>query len=646
MTDQQTPVLERPVQSQTPPAAPAGPRKKKRGSRVKLVVGLLIAAAVIGAVAFALWYFVFREDDARGKPMVEPVQLGSIQVNVEGSGTTKAKDSATITPNSGTVLELFVKEGDQVTAGQQLYRMDDTAAREEQTAAQEAVDNCHKELQAVYDKIAELTIKAPHPGNLREVADLKVGDTVNEGDTIAKLVNDTKLRMSLYYSYAYENSIHVGQTAQISIPSIMGSRTGTVEKINKVRFVSPEGATHFEVVFVLDNPGTLTEGMEASAGLTAADGTPIYPYENGKLEFYETTEIKAKASGPVESVNLLNYRDVKAGQTLVQLGAKNTDEEIASKENALKDAEEKLKTATEELAKYNAVAPIDGTVLSCTLMEGQEVSSGQGITIADTSVMTIEIQVDEMNVQYIKPGMMVNIDQYGTPYMGIVESVSLTATGENGVATFPAVVKVDNPDGSLMSGMYVNYSFVASQSDNCLTVPVQAVKYVSFSNVQLPDNLDADPNAGGGFSEGGMVDGSDPETGLPEDGFTEDGFVEDGMTDGVEALPQRYSGGVFGRKLGAIVVPMPDGGMIDSSMGGSMGGSMEEETRTIVWVKSDEPPVNAILEPDPAWEGPEGFWAVPVEVGLNDSARVEIKRGLTEGQEVFVGYETPEQTMY
>lgn len=441
MTDQQMPVLEKPVQTQTPPA---GPRKKKRGSKVRMIVGLLIAAAVIAAGAFALWYFVFRESDAKGNAIVEPVQLGSIQVNVEGSGTTKAKDSATITPSSGTVLELFVKEGDQVTAGQQLYRMDDTAAREAQAAAQQVVDNCNKELQAVYEKIAELNIKAPHPGNLREVANLKVGDTVNEGDTIAKLVNDTKLRMSLYYSYAYVDSIHVGQTAQISIPAIMGSRTGKVEKINKVRFVSPEGATHFEVVFVLDNPDTLTEGMEASANLTTADGTPIYPYQNGKLQFYETTEIKAKAGGPVESVNLLNYGDVKAGQTLVQLGAKDTDEEIASKENALKDAEEKLKAATEELAKYNAVAPIDGTVLSCSLVEGQEVSSGQGITIADTSVMTIEIQVDERNVQYIKPGMMVNIDQYGTPYVGVVESVSLTATGENGVATFPAVVKVEN----------------------------------------------------------------------------------------------------------------------------------------------------------------------------------------------------------
>ena len=626
MTDQQMPVLEKPVQTQTPPA---GPRKKKRGSKVRMIVGLLIAAAVIAAGAFALWYFVFRESDAKGNAIVEPVQLGSIQVNVEGSGTTKAKDSATITPSSGTVLELFVKEGDQVTAGQQLYRMDDTAAREAQAAAQQVVDNCNKELQAVYEKIAELNIKAPHPGNLREVANLKVGDTVNEGDTIAKLVNDTKLRMSLYYSYAYVDSIHVGQTAQISIPAIMGSRTGKVEKINKVRFVSPEGATHFEVVFVLDNPDTLTEGMEASANLTTADGTPIYPYQNGKLQFYETTEIKAKAGGPVESVNLLNYGDVKAGQTLVQLGAKDTDEEIASKENALKDAEEKLKAATEELAKYNAVAPIDGTVLSCSLVEGQEVSSGQGITIADTSVMTIEIQVDERNVQYIKPGMMVNIDQYGTPYVGVVESVSLTATGENGVATFPAVVKVENPDGSLMSGMYVNYSFVASQSDNCLTVPVQAVKYVSFANVKLPDTLDADPNAGGSFGGDGMVDGFDPETGLPDDSFTEDGFVEDGMTDGAEALPQRYAGGAIGRKLSAIAIPVPDDGMIDGSMGGSMDGSAEEESRTIVWVKSDEPPVNAILEPDPAWDCPEGFWAVPVEVGLSDNARAEIKRGLT-----------------
>lgn len=642
MTEQQTPVMTPPA---APPAAPTGPKKKRKG-RGKTIAGILIVAAIAIALVVLVWYFVFREDGSKGEVMTDFVTRGSIQSMVEGSGTTKAKDSATVTPGSGTILELFVQEGDQVTAGQQLYRMDDTTARDAVTEAQKSVDNCNKELQAVYDKIAELSITAPHAGNLREVADLKVGDTVKEGDTIATLVNDTKLRLSLYYSYAYEGDIKVGQTAQISIPAIMAPVTGKVEQINKVRFVSPEGATHFEVVLVLDNPGTLAEGMDASAGLTAADGTPIYPYQNGKLEYYESTKITAKATGPVERVSLLNYGDVKAGQLLVQLGAKDTDEEIASKENALKAAQEKLEEATKELEKYNAVAPIDGTVLQCSLTEGQEVSSGQGITIADTSQMIIEIQVDERNARYIKAGMMVDINQYGTPYVGIVESVSMTASGENGVASIPAVVTVDNYDGSMIPGTYAEYSFVASESEDCLTVPVQAVKYVSFANVQLPETLDADPSAG---MDDGMMDDGMMDDGMMDDGMMDGGMMDGGMVDGgVEALPQSYSGGAFADPLGMIAVPMPGGGVVvdGGSMGGSSGGASDDSTGVIVWVKSKEAPANAILEPDPTWDCPEGFWAVPVEVGLSDNSKVEITRGLAEGQEVFIGYQNPDEMYY
>lgn len=647
MTEQQTPVMTPPA---APPAAPTGPKKKRKG-RGKTIAGILIVAAIAIALVVLVWYFVFREDGSKGEVMTDFVTRGSIQSMVEGSGTTKAKDSATVTPGSGTILELFVQEGDQVTAGQQLYRMDDTTARDAVTEAQKSVDNCNKELQAVYDKIAELSITAPHAGNLREVADLKVGDTVKEGDTIATLVNDTKLRLSLYYSYAYEGDIKVGQTAQISIPAIMAPVTGKVEQINKVRFVSPEGATHFEVVLVLDNPGTLAEGMDASAGLTAADGTPIYPYQNGKLEYYESTKITAKATGPVERVSLLDYGDVKAGQLLVQLGAKDTDEEIASKENALKAAQEKLEEATKELEKYNAVAPIDGTVLQCSLTEGQEVSSGQGITIADTSQMIIEIQVDERNARYIKAGMMVDINQYGTPYVGIVESVSMTASGENGVASIPAVVTVDNYDGSMIPGTYAEYSFVASESEDCLTVPVQAVKYVSFANVQLPETLDADPSAGmdDGMMDDGMMDDGMMDGGMMDGGMVDDGMMDGGMVDGgVEALPQSYSGGAFADPLGMVAVPMPGGGVVvdGGSMGGSSGGASDDSTGVIVWVKSKEAPANAILEPDPTWDCPEGFWAVPVEVGLSDNSKVEITRGLAEGQEVFIGYQNPDEMYY
>lgn len=100
----------------------------------------------------------------------------------------------------------------------------------------------------------------------------------------------------------------------------MGSFEGRVEKINKVSYISPEGAVHFEAVIVFDNPGTLTAEMDASAVLTAADGTAIYPYENGKTEYYESRDIIAKASGPVTAIgNLLDHANVQAGEALLYL---------------------------------------------------------------------------------------------------------------------------------------------------------------------------------------------------------------------------------------------------------------------------------------------------------------------------------------
>ena len=173
MTQQQTAVAEQTVQTgSTPPAAPTGPKKKKRRSKGKLIAGLIVLAAVIVAVAVVLWYFVFRENNEKGAALTDVVQIGSIQATVEGSGMTRARNSASVTPGTGTILELFVQEGDQVQEGQQLYRMDDTTAREAVTAAQKEVDNCTEELQKVYDKINQLTITAPHSGNLREVAGL------------------------------------------------------------------------------------------------------------------------------------------------------------------------------------------------------------------------------------------------------------------------------------------------------------------------------------------------------------------------------------------------------------------------------------------------------------------------------------------
>ena len=474
-----------PVPAPTPVAkAPKGKKNPKKVKRL-IIGGAAAIVLVVGGVV--LYRFLTKQNDTNSEIQSQPVEIGSIQSTVSGSGTATAKESAAITLTAGgTVREVYVTSGDTVTAGQPLYTIFSQDAQDLVDAAKENLDKLNKDMADLQDEAANLTVRAPFAGKLQDVQTFESDQDVSKGATVATLVNDKKLKLSLYFSYAYENEIKVGQSVEVSIPAVMRTFTGSVEKINKVSYVSPEGAVHFEAVIVFDNPGTLTAGMDASAVLTTKDGTQIYPYQNGKTEFYETRTITAKASGPVSGKgNLLNYANVSAGEALLYLGSSTIDSDIRAKQEEISNAQDKLAEAQKGLDNFNAVSPIDGTVTSCTLVEGEDVKSGDTvITISNTSVMVVEITVDDKNISFVQPGMSVNLtDWNNNTYMGTVTSINMAgATSQNGMTNYPVTLTVDNYDGSMISGMWLDYSFVASQSDDCMMVPMQSVKYVSDAN--------------------------------------------------------------------------------------------------------------------------------------------------------------------
>ena len=487
MTQQNAPVTEAPAPA-APPARPSGTsnQKKKQRKKVRNTIIALVVLAVLAVGGFFLYRFLTAKEAVNSQIQTQPAQISSIQSMVQGSGNAKAKDTAAITlTQGGTVQEVFVTAGDTVTEGQPLYTIRSQAAEDEVTAAQEKVSNLQKDMADLHKALNNLTVRAPFAGKLIEVSEFETGSTVSSGASVATLVNDKKLKLSLYFSYAYENDIYVGQSVSVSIPAVMDSFTGSVEQVNKVHYITPEGADHFEVVVAFDNPGTLTEGMTASAALTAANGTPIYPYENGATKYYETRKIITEAGGPLLSANLLCYSNVSAGQVLLSMGSDTIDSDIRAKQKEIDDAMEKLTEAQKALNNFNAVAPIDGTVTTCTLAEGAEVKSGDTvIIISNTTTMLVNITVDDRNISFVKPGMTVDLtDWNGNVFTGTVSSINTgSAEAGQGMTSFPVTLTVDNYDGSLLEGVWLDYSFVASQSDDCIVVPMQSVKYVSDEN--------------------------------------------------------------------------------------------------------------------------------------------------------------------
>ena len=561
--------------------------QKKEGAPAKglprRILPLALAAALLAAGGFGA-VRLLGGGGGGGQIVTDLVTRDTIQSTVKGSGAASARESVSLNPPvSATVLALHVKEGDRVEKGTVLYELDPaeaqkateeakkslteaekgvTAAAERLQAAQKQLSETEEEYQKLLASKADLTVTAPFDGKLVEAASLLPDAEITAGQKIATLVSSNRLKLSLYYSYAYLDQLRVGQEAAVSIPAVMASVPGKISEINKVEFVTPEGSKCFEVVVALDNPGTLTEGMAASAGLTVG-GQAVYPYQNGKLAYQETREVTAKVPGPLKTSFLHNHAPVKKGQAILVLGPDELDKQLEEKresvtsaresvdsartavesaQETLASARDKVKKALEQEADMAVKAPITGTVLTCLLEQGEKADAGQlGILLADTSVMRIDIQVDERNVSRVKTGMTCTITQTGlggeeNTFEGTVESVSLTGKSENGVSFFPAVVKVDNGDGAMLNGMSIEYELVLAQSEDCLVVPAQAVQY------------------------------------------TEQG--------------------------------------------------------SCLFVKADRRPDNAVDLGDGV-EIPRGFYAVPVETGLSNSAQVEIKSGVEEGMEVF-----------
>jgi HlyD family secretion protein len=123
-----------PAFSAPPPAENRAPRS--RVVRILVIVGVIIAAFVIWKIFFAT-------------PSL-PASIIALSGRIEGD------DSAVAPKTSGKILEVTVREGDTVTAGQVIARLDDAQVRAREDQARAALADAQAKGQAARDQIGVL----------------------------------------------------------------------------------------------------------------------------------------------------------------------------------------------------------------------------------------------------------------------------------------------------------------------------------------------------------------------------------------------------------------------------------------------------------------------------------------------------------
>jgi HlyD family secretion protein len=172
--------------------------------------------------------------------------------------------------------------------------------------------------------------------------------------------------------------------------------------------------------------------------------------------------------------------------------------QTASAKGKLGTAVATLTSDKDLLNKTVSVAPFDGIVTNMPVREGETVVVGiqnaQGstlMTLADLSVITAEVKVDETDIVNVSMNQPVDVTVDALPgktFKGIVTEVgdqailrstgiatSQSTTGTEEAKDFKVVVTLINPPAEMRPGLSATAKITTAKRQNVLAIPIQAL---------------------------------------------------------------------------------------------------------------------------------------------------------------------------
>ena len=179
------------------------------------------------------------------------------------------------------------------------------------------------------------------------------------------------------------------------------------------------------------------------------------------------------------------YKSDAISQDTVQsseAALKIADARIDALKAEIRQAESSLGEHEANLNYTKIYAPISGTVISETAVEGQTLNANQTtptvMRIAELQTMTVWAEVSEADVMRLEIGMPVYFKTLGSgqrTWESKLRQVLPEPEIVNDVVLFKALVDVENTDRQLLPEMTAQIFFVEGRADDTVLVPIAAL---------------------------------------------------------------------------------------------------------------------------------------------------------------------------
>ncbi len=166
-------------------------------------------------------------------------------------------------------------------------------------------------------------------------------------------------------------------------------------------------------------------------------------------------------------------------ESLANLKAGADALDIKSQEISIKQKENSLADARENLADYSVRALFDGVIAKVDVKKGDEVSAGTTVATLITRQQTATIALNEVDVAKVKLGQKANLTfdaVEGLVITGEVVEVDTLGTVSQGVVSYNVKIIFDVQDERIKPGMSASANIILSIKPDVLVAPSLAVK--------------------------------------------------------------------------------------------------------------------------------------------------------------------------
>lgn len=257
----------------------------------------------------------------------------------------------------------------------------------------------------------------------------------------------------------------------------------------------------FIVLFVMYNQYQADRAAKlAEANKTVTKETTVYETEysvtidiSGYVEAYDIQEAKFRSTGSVTGVYVEEGDEVVKGQLLASIDSTSQEVALQNIRNQIEEAElngsekqlELLRlqetNAINNLDYTNIYANFDGIITSVDVAAGDYFEAGSSVlTLVDISKLKANVEVDEIDMQYVKEGMEASLTFDSMPGHTLTARVSyvpmLGRYSSSGIGVVDVELTIDDPPANLIPGFSFEGNINVDGQVKMLIVPQSAVK--------------------------------------------------------------------------------------------------------------------------------------------------------------------------